>query len=238
MTRRYRAVGFDLGETLVLYGEAPLSWQPLYEAALREVAGCCGCEATPAQLSEGARILAGYNTRLHPRSQEIDSDEIFGAILEAWDVLVPPYLERAAESFFGFFQQSVSAYDEAAGVLHALRRRRIKTGVLTDVPYGMKRALVMRDLESVGLSPWLDVVLTSGEVGWRKPEPAGYLRLADELGVPPAELLYAGNERKDVEGARRAGMDSVLIVRRGEFPEWGQSAAVRCLDELLPYVSD
>ena len=43
-------MGFDLGRTLVGYGDIPLSWQLLYRDALREVAVACGVDATEENL--------------------------------------------------------------------------------------------------------------------------------------------------------------------------------------------
>lgn len=106
-------------------------------------------------------------------------------------------------------------------------------GVLTDVPYGMERARVEADLAAAGLGGLITPVLTSVDVGHRKPASAGFLRLAAELGVPVAHLLYVGNEQKDIDGANRAGARSVLIDREDRQPSWGAWARVRRLDEIV-----
>lgn len=214
-----RAVGFDLGETLVHYRDTPLSWEALYPDALAAVAARCGATPTAPQFAAAENILRKYNSRITPRTREVSADEILGAILEAWSLAPAAQARAATEAFFNFFHQRLGAYPDAAPALAALRGQRVPVGLLTDVPYGMPRDFVLRDLDSAGLAGRFDVVLTSVDVGARKPEPIGFLTLARQLGVEPGSLLYVGNEPKDVAGARGAGAFAAFLDRRrsGEF---------------------
>lgn len=227
-----RAVGFDLGETLLTYADTPLSWATLYPAALRQVAESCGVPLTDERLEAGVGWLTQFNTRIHPRREEVSAETIFTRLLTLWGVAPAPYLSAALAAFFGFFQQRLQTYPETAAVLAQLRTRGIRYGVLTDVPYGMPRAFVQRDLAAARLDHAVDVLLTSGEVGWRKPEPAGFHALARELDVESPALWFVGNEEKDIAGALAAGAVAVLIDREGKGPRWGQHHTLRDLREL------
>lgn len=77
------------------------------------------------------------------------------------------------------------------------------------------------------------MLLTSGDVGVRKPEPAGYVALAHRLGVEANELLYVGNEQKDIVGAHAAGSQSALLISDGPVNDWGQTVTLSSLDQLL-----
>jgi len=79
----------------------------------------------------------------------------------------------------------------------------------------------------------IDHVLTSSAVGFRKPNVAGYLRLADKLGVKAPESVFVGDEEKDILGANRAGMVSVLVDRLHSGLDYGQAFTVGSLDEIL-----
>jgi putative hydrolase of the HAD superfamily len=230
------AIGFDLGETLLTYADTPLNWSALYPAAPAKVAEHLGVAPTASQQEEAAGVLARYNTRLHPRREEIAAGEIFREVFASWS-LTPGALERATAAFFEFFQQRLARYPETSRVLRELQRRGIRVGVLTDVPYGMPRAFVERDLRGAELLSLTDELLTSVEVGWRKPEAAGFRLLAAKLGVAPRELWFVGNEEKDIAGALVAGAKPVLIDREGRAPEWGQAHTLRDLGELLPLIS-
>jgi len=170
-------------------------------------------------------VLEHYNTRLEPRVREVPERVVFSEVTTA---LGFPAGDRqmVADAFFACFQRRVTAYPETLAVLRHLRRLSVDVGVLTDVPYGMERARVEANLTAAGLGGLITALLTSVDVGHRKPASAGFLRLAAELGVPVAHLLYVGNEEKDIEGANRAGARSVLIDRENRRPSWGAWARV------------
>jgi len=99
----------------------------------------------------------------------------------------------------------------------------------------MKRKYVDQDLAAAGLQSLIDVLITSVDVGFRKPESAGYLKLAASLGVRPADIVYVGNEEKDIRGAIASGMPAILVSRDGDVHGWGQVATVSSLAVLPKY---
>lgn len=232
MQKTIRAVGFDLGETLLFYRDTPLNWADKYPDALANVAKSCWTEPTAEQFARAEQILTRHNTRVVPRTQEIPAATILASVLEAWGLDPATHTDAAIEAFFSYFQQNLCAYPETVQVLQTLRARGIPTGILTDVPYGMPHGYVQRDLEAAGSSNLFDVVLTSVEVGARKPEPAGYSELAKCLGVELDQMLYVGNEAKDIIGARRAGVLSAFLDRNGTGENHGQNFTISTLANL------
>jgi putative hydrolase of the HAD superfamily len=75
-------------------------------------------------------------------------------------------------------------------------------------------------LERIGLAPLLDGVLASATVGARKPDAAIFRRALVVAGVRPSEAIHVGDSLvEDVEGARRAGIEPILLSRdRGKPP--------------------
>ena len=176
MNKKIRGIGFDLGDTLLFYRDTPMSWVPLYPKALQCVANSCHAAPTPEQFAAAGQILTRYNTRVVPRTNEVPAEEILSLVLRSWNLDVATNLHAAIDAFFTFFQQKMSAYPETVPVLTSLRKQGIPIGILTDVPYGMPRTFVQRDLDGAGISGLFDTLLTSVEVGVRKPETAGYRR--------------------------------------------------------------
>lgn len=229
-----RAVGFDLGDTLLFYRDTPMSWVRLYPDALAAVANRCKIQPTAEQFESARQILTQHNTRVVQRIQEVSAETILGSILEAWELDPAKHSSAAIDAFFSFFQQRLSAYPETVSVLQTLRAQNIPTGILTDVAYGMPRTFVERDIAGAGITGLFDVLLTSVEVGVRKPEPAGYHELAKCLGVAPDEMLFIGNEAKDVIGARRAGVLSAFLDRNNTGENHGQDFTISTLTDLYP----
>ncbi len=226
---RTRGVGFDLGETLISYRDTPLDWTSLYPQALGAVAAACAQHITEQQLSAAKAVLTRYNTRMNPRTTEVAAEAIFTEILEKWKWDVAGKLPAAVEAFFGFFQQNMVAYSETIAVLTTLRERGVPVGILTDVPYGMPRNFVERDIGRAGIAGLFGVLLTSVEVGVRKPGPEGFIALAGRLGLRPQEMIYVGNESKDVVGARQAGAIAVFLDRSGTGGDHGQQFTIETL---------
>ena len=106
----------------------------------------------------------------------------------------------------------------------------MKIGALTDVAYGMENRNFLWDIEAV--RGYFDAVLTSVDVGYRKPNKAGFLELLRSLEVSPAEMVYVGDEEKDIAGANAAGIVSVLIDRDGKNPDFGQDFTVKSLTHI------
>ncbi len=66
-----------------------------------------------------------------------------------------------------------------------------------------------------------DAEVFSSRVGLSKPDPRIYLHCCELLGVEPQEAVFVGDGANDeLAGARRVGMDAILIHREGEPPLW------------------
>ncbi len=237
----FAGVGFDLGETLIEYEGVPLDWQSEYPPALAAVAALWGGRLSPEQVASGTAVLHSYNTRLAPRRHEVDAATVFGELLAALDA--PPgrsaLLDPASDAFFAVFRRRARAFTDVTATLAALAAAGTAVGVLTDVPYGMPRRLVLQDLAAAGLDSLAPATLTSTDVGVRKPDPAGFAALARRLHRAAATMLYIGNEQKDIVGAQAAGMSAALVWRGdAPVPDLGQDLTVTSLEQLLAVVVD
>jgi len=228
-----KAVAFDIGQTLICYNN-PLNWQALYPAALRQVMETCGLVYTKQAEELAAAILAKYNTRVNPREYEVTSDTIFFEILRAWQVGIAS-LQAAKTTFFSFFQSGAACFDDTVYVLQSLKASGVKMGALTDVAYGMDNEFALQDV--VEIRKFLDVCLTSNDVGFRKPHSMGYNLLQKEFDMPANQIMFVGDEEKDIIGANNVGFISVLVNRTVQTKNFGQAFTVSNLRELLGTVA-
>jgi putative hydrolase of the HAD superfamily len=231
---RPAVVAFDLGDTLLEYEGIPFSWEAHYSEALQALAASLlRRELTAAETAGGSAVLRRYNTRLNPRTEEVPFAAILATLWEEWQLAGQPDAMVGARAFFGIFRQRTRPFPDALPCLRRIRERGGRIGIFTDVPYGMQRELVEEDVVTAGLGASYDILLTSIDVGWRKPAAQTMTVLAERLGCDCADFAYIGNERKDIEAARAAGCRAVLLDRKGARPDWGQSTTLRTLDEWI-----
>jgi putative hydrolase of the HAD superfamily len=106
----------------------------------------------------------------------------------------------------------ITAYDDVAPVLGALREREIALAICSNWDWDLADAV-----DAAGLTGAVDTMVSSAWVGARKPHPRIYDHTLDQVGVAADEVLFVGDTWScDVEGPRAAGMRSVY-VRRPHF---------------------
>lgn len=223
-----KAIGFDIGHTLINYRN-PLNWRALYRPALEQAARGCGIALSEEMADAATDILLKYNTRVNPREYEVSSDMIFDEIMDQWQLCLD--MDTLKTGFYSFFQAEAAPYPETMDTLSALRQAGIKIGVLTDVAYGMDNRFSLQDIAA--LSSLIDIALTSVDVGYRKPNSAGFQKLMTALQVSPDEMVYVGDEQKDIIGANRLGITSVLINRTETALDYGQTHTIKSLRGIL-----
>ncbi|HEX9029021.1 MAG TPA: HAD-IA family hydrolase [Anaerolineales bacterium] len=77
-------------------------------------------------------------------------------------------------------------------------------------------------LVQIGLQDFFNCAIAGGEVSTYKPEPEIFYHALDRLGVRPGNAMYVGdNYYADVVGAKRAGIQPVLLDPDGIFPDAG-----------------
>ena len=221
-----RAVIFDIGGTLADY-PIPLNWSALYRPAFERIAERYGIAITEDEYAHIGGVLAKYNTRIHPRTVEVSSEQIFSELLSGTSITADPLLIR--REFYAYFRNDVRLYPEAERVLSDMSRRFI-TGTLSDVAYGMDNEFALADIAP--LLGYIRYPYTSNDTGYRKPCGKGLVMLADEMGIRTSEMMFVGDEKKDIECAHDAGAVSVLINRSGEPRSFGQDFTVSDLTGL------
>ncbi len=103
----------------------------------------------------------------------------------------------------------------AREALAALREAGYLVGVVSNAD-----GTVDRLLAGAGLADHLAFVIDSGAVGVEKPDPAIFRLALDRADVAPGEALYVGDVYAvDVVGARRAGIEPVLLDPLGRYAD-------------------
>lgn len=97
-------------------------------------------------------------------------------------------------------------------------------------------SLVPDHLDALGVSPHIEVVITSVEVGWRKPHPTIYRAALEAMQADLTTSTFVGDTRiPDYDGPRAMGMHALLIDpgRNHDVPEAHRLDSVLDLPERL-----
>lgn len=98
------------------------------------------------------------------------------------------------------------------GVFHTLEelhRGRKTMGVLSNTELPEK---ALRDkLGQLGLGHFFQSVVSSIDLGFRKPDPEAYRAVLEELHAQPADAVFVGHELEELVGAARVGMHTLAF---------------------------
>ena len=125
---------------------------------------------------------------------DADADEIFAG-----------YLER--------YEAGWSLFDDAVPALRRARSAGLTVAVFTNGNEDHQR----QKMQMFGLEVEVDSVIASSSLPVGKPDPRAFRAALERVGAEAEEALMVGNSlHKDVRGALGAGLQAILVDRRGE----------------------
>ena len=227
----HRAVLFDLGNTLVGYYDLA-EFPPILAQCLGRVCDVLSLSKTDDSFLDLYRRAALLNSEaadhvVQPLVARLQA--LFGAALPA------SQHDAVAAAFVEPIFARAKLDPQTLPVLHALRERGVRVGLVSNTPWGSSASAWRAELSRHGLLALLDAVVFCVDVGFRKPHPAPFARALELLNVAPDHTLFVGDDRTwDVAGARGAGLTPILLdPGSGAAPEGG--ATVAGLQQVLAF---
>jgi putative hydrolase of the HAD superfamily len=204
------AIGFDLFETLVLvhhlrreeavgrllqsltHSGVPVvkeTFVPIYRATARRFM------ATAQDNGEETHNRFWISTALQECGHAIHSED--------------SRIAQAVERYFSAFVDYATPIPGTPEMLAQLRQR-YRLGLVSNLTHAPAALSI---LDKLGLTPFFDTILVSGEVGYRKPHPKIFSALLEALGTSGAQTAFVGdNLDADVRGAQQAGMQPIWMA--------------------------
>jgi beta-phosphoglucomutase len=115
----------------------------------------------------------------------------------------------------------------AAEWVGRLQRGKWRQAVASSAP----RANIDVVLEVIGLVRCFQAIVSAEDVTAGKPDPQVFLTAASRLETPPAQCVVVEDAAAGVEAARRAGMHSIGVSRKGSL---AADIAISSLADLAP----
>ncbi len=123
------------------------------------------------------------------------------------------------ESFLEYYGEKVCErtrlFPGMAELLRELGARGLRWGIVTNKATRFTERIVSK----LGLKP--DCVVCGDTTPHLKPHPAPLLHAAEELKLAPKHCLYVGDDLRDMQAARAAGMTPVAVEWGYHHPEQG-----------------
>lgn len=212
---KIEGVLFDLDGTLL--DSAPDLYAAV-EAYCAEVGAAAPDYATVREvISRGGRAIL--------RCAFAESDEALMARL-------PRYLEI----YQGMLATHTRPFDGIAPLLEAIEAQELRWGIVTNKAAFLTEELIQRmdwDLRA-------SAVVCGDTLPVKKPDPAPVLLACERAGIEPAHCVFVGDDARDVEAGRAAGLYTVAVrwgyLDGGDPANWGADAVLdhpRQLAELL-----
>jgi putative hydrolase of the HAD superfamily len=132
----------------------------------------------------------------------------------------PESLDEICALRLDYVRSSLRPRAGVVDTLRALRARGQLVGLIT---------VCTQDVETLWeaseLAGLFDAEIFSSRLGVSKPDPRIYIACCEALGVEPREAVFVGDGANDeLDGARRVGMEAIMIHRPGEGPLWPELA--------------
>jgi HAD superfamily hydrolase (TIGR01509 family)/HAD superfamily hydrolase (TIGR01549 family) len=222
---RYDMVIFDVGGTLIGFVDREPFRLFLAQAGL------------PATAEHAASLHGRVAATIRAHRDDVQGLGAQEEALDAWWRVVFcgvwPDDPQLADEMYRWFRADrfQSVHPDVLPALHALREQGMPMAILSNFVSRLEDLLCRLDLRH-----FFDFLIVSSIVGIAKPSPRIFDLAVERAGCPASRLLYVGDHvGDDIEGAKGAGLDAVLIDRGARRPD-AHCSRVRSLLELPGYV--
>lgn len=189
-----KAIFFDAGD--ILY------YRPQKDKFLNEFLACRVHHPAPNFEEERKRIkdLAF--------SGQMKRHEYYRELIKLYGINDPQEIEEGMRAI-SKDDNTVAIVEGVPETINALKEKGYLLGIITDTAMPFTRKLNWFDEHGFG-RVW-DVVISSKEMGVRKPAPSMYEEALIQTGVKPTEAVFVGHKTHELDGAHAVGMKTVAF---------------------------
>jgi putative hydrolase of the HAD superfamily len=135
-------------------------------------------------------------------------------------------------AYLSYYRTKFKPFDDVMRCLSQLRD--IQLGVISNGDYKHQ----IDKLERVGLIDYFSIVVTSGEVGYSKPDKRIFIEACNRVSKAPSECYYVGDDFGiDILGSNTAGMKGIWINRKQEVTDNKNITNINSLNALPEIVN-
>jgi len=136
----------------------------------------------------------------------INQDQYREALVRLYGITLPKQIERGKQ-VLTVEDNDVQFFPGVAETLNSLKQMGYLLGIVTDTAASVSNKL--RWFEKGGFGSVWDSIISSKEIGVRKPDPRLYQAALQHLGVNAGQAIFVGHKVSELEGARAVGIKTV-----------------------------
>ena len=205
---------FDLGGTL-MHARGP--WEPVHALGDHLLVECLRANGIRLEGTAFRSRLHAYYEQREKDLQETTYHFVLRELLRehGYAEVSEPVLRAALDALYAVTQANWQLEEDAPGVLRALKEKGCRLGIYSNAGDDQD---VQELIESFGIRPHFDFVLTSAACFYRKPHPRAFEIALARWSIEPAEALMVGDSLgADIRGAQRVGMRTAWVRRRAQW---------------------
>lgn len=151
-----------------------------------------------------------YLKTKHERYPELDLEMVFKNILKKEGLDSPFLAESCCKIYRLLTRERFGLFPDSLPVLKEMKREGHPLAVVSDA----QKVFSLEEVKILGLDGFFNHIILSTHFGFKKPDPRLFSIACALLEVPPTETVYIGdNLKRDVKGAKRIGMQVILVDR-------------------------
>lgn len=138
----------------------------------------------------------------------ISQDEYKEAQLQLYGITNPEHIERGKQ-ILGEEKKDVAFFEGVQQTLVTLKEKGYLLGIVTDTAHPVHVKLDW--FEQGGIGHVWDSIISSKEVGARKPDPRIYRAVLKQMGIQAEEAIFVGHKASELDGAKTLGMKTIAF---------------------------
>ena len=161
-----------------------------------------------------------------------------GFSMEKNDPLFDARVQEFLDIYKEVFNLNMQCMEGIEELINTLNLRKISWGIMTNKAKKFAQPIV----SSHPLLKSAACLIAGDDVSMPKPSPEGLIKASQMLSIEPSDIIYLGDDRRDVMAANDAGMVS-MAARYGylevgdDAKSWGAQYIIDKPSELLDYLN-
>jgi putative hydrolase of the HAD superfamily len=139
---------------------------------------------------------------------QIPHDKYREAIVRMYGITEPELVARGKQALIED-DGNVQFFEGVADTLWALKKQGFLLAIVTDTANSISTKL--KWFERGGFGHVWDAIISSMDIGTRKPDPMIYQAALQQLGLGPAQAVFVGHRASELAGAHAIGMQTIAF---------------------------